>query len=103
MLAATCSEALANHSVFSGVAFRRAGVGSARSLLIERCDGGVAEQHAGAAAVVVDQHCMDEAAHDHQSPAPAAASTGEGCRSPPAAMVHDLDTDGRGFDPEGFS
>jgi hypothetical protein len=43
------------------------GVGSARAPLIERFGCGVAEQHAGAAAVVVDQHGVDDAAHELQS------------------------------------
>jgi hypothetical protein len=58
----------------------------------------VTEENAGSRVVVVDQDDCDEPLHDLDSPA---ASGGLLVWGLPSAVVHDLQTDGAGFGPEG--
>jgi hypothetical protein len=58
----------------------------------------VTQKHSGSTVVMVDQHERDEPLHDLDSPAASGGLIGWG---PPDAVVHDFDTDGAGFGPEG--
>jgi hypothetical protein len=58
----------------------------------------MAQQHIGAAVIVMDQHAVDESTHQHQAQARSAWSR-PGRRFAPAALVADLDAQRVGLDP----